>query len=57
MYGQNGAGAAIGSAAGGAALAATGGTALGWTVFAAFTLVLAGVAVFRLATRSKRGVA
>lgn len=54
MYGQNGAGAAIGTAAGGAALAATGGTALGWIVLAAMILVISGLAVFRLATRGKR---
>ncbi|MFJ9731297.1 hypothetical protein ACIRUL_08060 [Streptomyces sp. NPDC101171] len=54
MYGQNGAGTAIGTAAGGAALAATGGTALGWIVLAAMLTVLSGVLVFRLATRGKR---
>lgn len=54
MYGQNGVGAAIGSATGGAALAATGGTALGWIVLGAIVLVIGGVAVFRTATRGKR---
>ncbi|WP_158778549.1 hypothetical protein [Streptomyces cellulosae] len=54
MYGQNGVGAAIGTATGGAALAATGGTALGWIVLAAMLFVISGVAVFRLATRGKR---
>ncbi|EFL33658.1 predicted protein [Streptomyces viridochromogenes DSM 40736] len=54
MYGQNGVGAAIGTATGGAALAATGGTALGWIVLAAMLFVLGGVAVFRTATRGKR---
>jgi hypothetical protein len=54
MYGQNGVGAAIGTASGGAALAATGGTALGWIVLAAMLLVIGGVAVFRTATRGKR---
>ncbi|MFJ7905248.1 hypothetical protein ACIQ6V_32990 [Streptomyces sp. NPDC096198] len=54
MYGQNGVGAAIGTATGGAALAATGGTGLGWIVLGAMLLVLSGVTVFRLATRSKR---
>ncbi|GAA2764129.1 ComC/BlpC family peptide pheromone/bacteriocin [Streptomyces sp. A244] len=54
MYGQNGVGAAIGTATGGAALAATGGTALGWIVLAAMLLVIGGVAAFRLASRGKR---
>ncbi|MFE8962317.1 hypothetical protein [Streptomyces iakyrus] len=54
MYGQNGVGAAIGTATGGAALAATGGTALGWIVLAAMLLVIGGVAAFRLASRSQR---
>ncbi|CAL9304462.1 hypothetical protein ABZ568_04525 [Streptomyces olindensis] len=57
MYGQNGVGAAIGTATGGAALAATGGTALGWIVLAAMLLVIGGVAVFRTATRGKRATA
>ncbi|MER6075320.1 hypothetical protein ACFYZB_35520 [Streptomyces sp. NPDC001852] len=54
MYGHNGAGAAIGTAAGGAALAATGGTELGWIVLGAMLLVIGGAAVFRLATRGRR---
>ncbi|MEU2746638.1 hypothetical protein ABZ613_10095 [Streptomyces collinus] len=54
MYGQNGVGAAIGTATGGAALAATGGTALGWIVLAAMLLVIGGVAAFRMASRRKR---
>ncbi|MER6572180.1 hypothetical protein ABT288_39905 [Streptomyces sp. NPDC001093] len=54
MYGHNGAGAAIGTAAGGAALAATGGTGLGWIVLGAMLLVIGGAAVFRLATRGRR---
>ncbi|MEU1570112.1 hypothetical protein ABZ519_02885 [Streptomyces collinus] len=54
MYGQNGVGAAIGTATGGAALAATGGTALGWIVLAAMLLVIGGVGAFRMASRGKR---
>ena len=54
MYGQNGVGAAIGTATGGAALAATGGTALGWIGLKPMLLVIGGAAAFRLATRGRR---
>ncbi len=54
MYGSNGVGAAVGSAAAGGALAATGGEPLGWIVFSTIMALLLGVTFYRIATRSQR---